>query len=66
MGSDYSLGILVIVLSVLLRFMGSDYPLGILAIVLSVLLRFMGSDYPLGILVNLSRTDNTMTKIPKR
>jgi hypothetical protein len=44
MGSDYPLGILAIVLSVLLRFMGSDYPLGILVIVLSVLLRFMGSE----------------------
>ena len=60
--SLFVLILLVIVLSVLLRFTASDYPfwylqtfliclfvLFLLAIVLSVLLRFTASDYPFGI-----------------
>jgi hypothetical protein len=36
MDSDYPLGILAIILSVLFRFIGCDYPFGIFATVLSV------------------------------
>jgi hypothetical protein len=58
----FVLFLLVIVLSVLLRYTDSDYPFGIfklflsfvlflLVIMLSVLLRYTDSDYPFGIFI---------------